>query len=270
MEDGLKQRSDLLWAGDAPSTRGPRRALASAEVVQAAIALADREGLAALTMQAVAKEVGFTAMALYRYFPSKDALIDAIVDAAMGTPPARKGPKGHWREETAQWARAKRQMLMSRPWLAELPFVAAPHGPNWLSWLEGAVDALSGTGLAANEVFDMLHVLDGYVRGGSDTSISLAKARAQGMSDEEWGASVSTDLVRAIGNPSYPVLSALLTAPTQTRSKALTSRGGLMDGLDQTFEQGLQRVLDGIQFHMESQAAPAKAKRASGRRRSSR
>jgi AcrR family transcriptional regulator len=263
----LRQRSELLWDDDVRTGRGPKRAFTRDDVVQAAIGLADRDGLAALTMQAVAREVGFTAMALYRYFPSKEALIDAIVDAAMGTPPERVGVKADWREETARWARAKRAMLMERPWLAELPFVAAPHGPNWLRWLEGAVDALTGTGLAANEVFDMLHVLDGYVRGGSDTSISLAKARSRGISDAEWGAAVATDFMRAIGDPRFPVLSALLTSPSQSRSASLTSGGGLMDGLDQGYEQGLQRVLDGIQFYMESRTArPSRAAKVAGAR----
>lgn len=268
----LLQRSELLWNRDVRTTRGPKKAFTHDDVVQAAIALADRDGLAALTMQAVAGEVGFTAMALYRYFPSKESLIDAIVDGALGNPPASNGAKGDWRENVARWARAKRAMLMARPWLAELPFVAAPHGPNWLSWLEAAVAALSGTGLEANEVFDMLHVLDGYVRGGSDTSISLAKARSRGMSDEEWGAAVAADFLRAIGDPRYPVLSSLLTAPRQSRSASLTAKGGLMDGLDAGFEQGLQRVLDGIQFYMEShKTSPASvAKRAAPKRRPAR
>lgn len=265
----LRQRSELLWDDDVRLGRGPRRAFTRDDVVRAAIGLADRDGLAALTMQAVAQEVGFTAMALYRYFPSKEALIDGIVDAAMGTPPTRVGPKADWREETARWARAKRAMLMARPWLAELPFVAAPHGPNWLHWLEGAVDALSGTGLEANEVFDMLHVLDGYVRGGSDTSISLAKARSRGISDEAWGAAVAADFMRAINDSRFPVLSRLLTSPSQSRSASLTADSGLMDGLDQGYEQGLQRVLDGIQFYMESRntepAPAAKGARARAR-----
>ena len=51
--------------------------------------------------------------------------------------------KGHL--EVLQWARAKRAMLCARPWLAELPFVAAPHGPNWLAWLEALMEPLSRT-----------------------------------------------------------------------------------------------------------------------------
>ena len=114
----LRRRSALLWGSEARPARGPKRTLSADDVVQAAIAVADRDGLSALTMQAVAKEVGFTTMALYRYFPSKEALIDAIVDAAMGTPPERTGPAGPWRDEVSRWAHAKRAMLMSRPWLA--------------------------------------------------------------------------------------------------------------------------------------------------------
>jgi AcrR family transcriptional regulator len=266
----LRRRSELLWESEARPSRGPKRALTSGDVVQAAIGLADREGLAALTMQAVAQEVGFTAMALYRYFPSKEALIDAIVDAAMGTPPRRTGAKGDWRKEVSRWAHAKRAMLIARPWLAELPFVAAPHGPNFLSWLEGAVDALSGTGLGANDVFDMLHVLDGYVRGGSDTSISLAKARARGMTDEEWGASVAVDLARAIGDPRFPVLSALLTEQGQVRSAALTAGDGLMDALDEGFDLGLQRVMDGIESYIASRGSKRARGAKTARRRAGR
>src|SRR5688500_3474876 len=196
----LRRRSELLWAGDARPNRGPKRALTAEDVVQAAIALADREGLAALTMQAVAQEVGFTAMALDRYCPGKEALIDAIVDAARGTPPPRSGPKGAWRDEVARWAHAKRAMLITRPWLAELPFVAAPHGPNWLLWLEALAAPLARTGLVGTDVGQMLSIVDGYTRGASDTAISLARVRARGGSEAEWAAAVGADLGRAIGD----------------------------------------------------------------------
>jgi AcrR family transcriptional regulator len=66
----LRRRSALLWENEPRPTRGPKRTLSADDVARAAIALADRDGLAALTMQAVAKELGFTTMALYRYFPS--------------------------------------------------------------------------------------------------------------------------------------------------------------------------------------------------------
>jgi AcrR family transcriptional regulator len=207
-------------------------------------------------MQSVAKELGFTTMALYRYFPSKDALIDAIVDAAWGAPPQRPGPKGTWREEVERWAWAKRQVMISRPWLGELPFIVAPHGPNWLSWLEAAVEALALTGLAGAEVFDLLHALDGYVRGGSDTAISLAKAQARGVSMQEWKAAVAVDLVRAVGNPRYPTLSALIVSGLDRENT-----------VEDNFEFGLQRVLDGIETYVESARARTTSRRGGSRPR---
>ena len=237
----LRRRGDLLWATGARPSRGPKRGLSAEEVVAAAMGIADREGLGALTMQAVAKEVGFTTMALYRYFPSKEALVDAIVDAAWGTPPERKEPKGDWRSEVEKWAWAKRAVMVARPWLGELPFIVAPHGPNWLAWLEWAVEALALSGLGAGDVFDMLHAVDGYVRGGSDTAISLAKAKARGASAEEWMASVAVDLVRTVGNPRYPTLSALIQSGLD---RDIT--------LEDNFEFGLQRVLDGCEAYVKS------------------
>jgi AcrR family transcriptional regulator len=226
------------------------------DVVEAAVRIADEDGLAAVTMSAVAARLGFTTMALYRYFPSKEALLDAIVDAGMGKPPRPAEPRAPWREEVAQWARAKRAMLCARPWLAELPFVAAPHGPNWLAWLEAVVDPLSTTGLGAADMGEILSVIDGYTRGASDTAVSRARARARGTSDQEWAAAVGADLGRAIGDPRFPKFAALITAPSDGRPRTM----------DESFEFGLARVLDGIELYVNSQKA-GPAQRARGARR---
>ena len=256
----LRRRGDLLWTDGTRPSRGPKRALSSDDVVQAAMRIADRDGLTAVTMQAVASEVGFTTMALYRYFPSKDALIDSIVDAAWGAPPERSGAPGTWREEVERWAWAKRAVMVARPWLGELPFIVAPHGPNWLSWLEMAVEALALSGLGAGDVFDMLHAVDGYVRGGSDTAISFAKARARGVSAAEWMAAVSVDLVRAVGDPRYPTLSALIQSGLD---RDIT--------LEDNFAFGLDRVLDGLEAYVGSrQSSASRRTTASNTRRAKR
>lgn len=245
IDPALRRRSELLWDDRSRPTRGPKPALTPDDVVQAAIQIADEEGLQALTMQAVSARLGFTTMAVYRYFPNKEALFDAIVDAGMGLPPRPSDPRGDWRAEITRWAHAKRAMLCARPWLAELPFVAAPHGPNWLSWLEAVLDALSGTELSPADMGQMLSVIDGYTRGASDTAISLARARARGTSEEEWAAAVGADLGRAIGNPRFPGFAALLTAPSDGRTRTM----------EESFDFGLQRVLDGIELYIKSVTA---------------
>jgi AcrR family transcriptional regulator len=245
IDPDLRRRSELLWEDRSRPTRGPKPGLTPDDVVQAAMQIADEEGLAAVTMHAVAARLGFTTMALYRYFPNKEALFDAIVDAGMGSPPRPTEPRGDWRAEVARWAHAKRAMLCGRPWLAELPFVAAPHGPNWLSWLEAVIDPLASTGLRSADMGEMLSVIDGYTRGASDTAISLARARARGASDQEWAAAVGADLGRAIGDPRFPNFAALLTAPS----------GGQPRTMDESFDFGLQRVLDGIELYIKSATA---------------
>jgi AcrR family transcriptional regulator len=242
IDPDLRRRSQLLWEDRSRPTRGPKPALTPDDVVQAAIEIADEEGLAALTMQAVSAKLGFTTMAVYRYFPNKEALFDAIVDAGLGLPPQPPDQRGDWRAELTQWAHAKRAMLIARPWLAELPFVAAPHGPNWLAWLEAVVDSLSVTSLNEADKGQMLSILDGYTRGASDTSISLARARARGISEQEWAAAVGADLGRAIGDPRFPKFAALITAPSVGRPRTL----------EESFDFGLQRVLDGIELYINS------------------
>lgn len=238
----LRRRSELLWEDRSLATRGPKPALSSDDIVRAAMEIADENGLGAVTMKAVAERLGFTTMALYRYFPSKETLLDAIVDAGIGLPPAPPEQRGDWRAEVTRWAHAKRAMLCARPWLAELPFVAAPHGPNWLSWVEAVVDPLSRTGLSAADVGQMLNVIDGYTRGASDTAISLARARARGVSEREWAAAVGADLGRAIGDPRFPKFAAILTAPSDGKPRTM----------EESFDFGLQRVLDGIELYIRS------------------
>ncbi|MHB1327554.1 MAG: TetR/AcrR family transcriptional regulator [Gemmatimonadales bacterium] len=239
-DPALQRRSQLLWEDRSPATRGPKAAFAPEDVVRAAMDIADKDGLSAVTMQAVSARLGFTTMAVYRYFPNKEALYDAIVDAAMGLPPAPGSPRGTWREEVSRWAHGKRTMLCSRPWLAELPFVAAPHGPNWLTWLEALAGAFTGTGLSPADLGQMISVVDGYTRGASDTSISLARARARGISEREWAAAVGADLGRAVGDPRFAQFAAILTAPSDGRGRTM----------EESFDFGLQRVLDGVEKYL--------------------
>ena len=250
IDPDLRRRSQLLWDDRSRGTRGPKPGLTPEDIVRAAIEIADEEGLAALTMQAVAAKVGFTTMALYRYFPNKEALYDAIVDAGMGLPPQPAAPAGDWRAQVSAWAHAKRAMLCARPWLAELPFVAAPHGPNWLSWLEAVAAPLSATGLSPADVGQALSILDGYTRGASDTAISLARARARGTSEQEWAAAVGADLGRAIGDPRFPSFAAIITAPPDGPNRTM----------EESFDFGLQRVLDGIELYINSRKAVPRKK----------
>ena len=112
--------------------------------------------------------------------------------------------------------------------------------------MEAVVEPLSRIGLSAVDTGEMLSVIDGYTRGASDTAISLARARARGTSDAEWTAAVGADLGRAIGDVRFPAFAALITAPSAGDPRTM----------EMSFEFGLQRVLDGIERHVESVTTP--------------
>jgi AcrR family transcriptional regulator len=245
VDPALRRRSQLLWEDRSQSTRGPKAGFTPDDVVRAAMKIADAEGLGAVTMNAVASALGLTTMAVYRYFPNKEALLDATIDAGLGRPPRPTKAGGPWRAEVADWARAKRAMLIARPWVAELPFVAAPHGPNFLLWLEALLAPLARTGLPSPDLGEMISIVDGFTRGTSDTAISLARAQARGVSPQQWAAAVGADLGRAIGDPRFPHFAALITTPSDGNPRSM----------DESFDFNLDRVLDGIELYVRKRTA---------------
>ncbi|HMO11233.1 MAG TPA: helix-turn-helix domain-containing protein, partial [Actinotalea sp.] len=77
--DGLPPGFGAMWRAPEQGRRGPRPGLTVPQIVQAAIRLADAEGLAAVSMARVAEELGVTTMALYRYVGGEDQLVAAMI-----------------------------------------------------------------------------------------------------------------------------------------------------------------------------------------------
>jgi AcrR family transcriptional regulator len=146
--DDLPPGYAALWRPEPPAAgrRGPRPGLTVAEIVDAAVGLADREGSGAVSMARVADEVGVTTMALYRYLGGKDELVAAMYDAAVGLPPAQD-PGTPWRPALEAWCRAQLARAVRHPWLGAVVPPAA-IGPNRLAWIEAGLCAVAGTPLA--------------------------------------------------------------------------------------------------------------------------
>jgi AcrR family transcriptional regulator len=164
---------DLLWGRSARRGRGPRPVLSVAQIAEAAVEIADAEGLATVTMQRVAERFGFTAMSLYRYVPGRAELIALMIDTALGVAPAIDTPDG-WRPALRQWARHLCDVFRRHPWVAQATTQARPIGPNELGWLERAVAVLAGTGLTGAERVDAVVVLTGHVRNHSLADMGIA------------------------------------------------------------------------------------------------
>ncbi len=86
VEDALPRAVALSWGVAERPQRGPKRELSIERIVDAAIEIADAEGLAAVSMSRVAASLGFTTMSLYRYLTSKDDLLLLMQDTVCAVP----------------------------------------------------------------------------------------------------------------------------------------------------------------------------------------
>ena len=185
---------DLLWGTPQRPRRGPKPSLSLERIVTEAIALADAEGLANLSMQHLAERLGCAKMALYRYVPGKAELVALMLDAGLGDPPSappaepaapgQPGASGEepWRAVLRLWATTIFGRYRAHPWAIEASAGPRPTGPHELAWMETALAALAGTGLTGPERLDAVVLLNGHVRslvqvtsGGDDLEAEIAR-----------------------------------------------------------------------------------------------
>jgi AcrR family transcriptional regulator len=224
---------DFFW-GDRPApTRGPKPALSLDLIADAGIAIADAEGLAAVSMQRVATDLGYTKMSLYRYLPGKAELIALMVERGMGEPPP-PSPAG-WRESLALWTRQLMAAFVAHPWSLAATVGARPLGPRELGWMESALTVLAGTPLTGAERLDAMVILVGHAR-------MLA---AQVTPEAQLGAAIAA-VIRQRGEQ-FPQLKAAMTEAAAAAQQ------------DQAFDFGLARILDGLQCLIDARAAGAPA-----------
>src|SRR5690349_12515463 len=131
--------ADFFWAPRPRPTRGPKPALTLDQIADAAIAIADAEGLAAVSMQRVAADLGYTKMSLYRYLPGKTELVAAMLERALGRPPELGKP---WRDALTDWATALLAEYEGHAWALEASTGRRPIGPHEIAWMESALRTL--------------------------------------------------------------------------------------------------------------------------------
>jgi AcrR family transcriptional regulator len=230
---------ELLWGRAEPGRRGPKQRLSTDEVVQAAIALADAEGVRALSMRKVAEAVGVSPMSLYTYVPSKAELVDLMFDRVLAEA-AEPDPAGEdWRAKLAFIARERWKLNDHHPWLLDLALHRPPLGPNVLRKAEATLRALDGMGLDMADAALAAEAVQNYVTGALHTAREAREAERQsGLTDEQWFQIVGPMLEERIDLAAYPAIARMRdSGPKKSRSA---------DELTARFEFGLERVLDGL------------------------
>lgn len=233
--DATVPRTPAGPAAPTHRTRGADQALALGRIVASAVAVADAEGLAAVSMRRVAAELGVATMSLYRHVADKDDLLAHMMDAAFSRWQFPAEPPEGWRERLGLAARMLWQMFRRHPWLASAVSVTRPQAvAGALPFTEWALTALDGRGLDGQTVFTAHLTLFNYVRG---TAVNLEmEAEAEGLTGQD-----SEQWLDA-QEPAFRAILATGHFPTMER---ITAEGYDFD-LDELFEFGLQRLLDGF------------------------
>jgi AcrR family transcriptional regulator len=246
--NGIRIRLELLWGRRGRRSRGPKPRLRVERIVEAAIGIADAEGLEALSMRRVAEQLGVGTMSLYRYVPGKDGLIDLMFDTVLTEVKPPDTVPGGWQEKVAHVMRHDWDLYHRHPWVLQVPVNRPPMGPNVVAAFESSLRAISGIGLTAHEMLAVVSLIDAYVRGVARQSLDAAQTEQRtGISDEEWWRSAGEAMDAVIDYSRYPTI------------VQVAEDGGFdvpaHDPQDRTyFEFGLQRVLDGIQALVDTRA----------------
>lgn len=246
-ERNVQRTFELLWGTREPPSRGPKPSLSVDRIVEVAIEIADAEGLPNLSMRKVADRLGVTSMSLYRYIPSKDDLLELMLDMIAAPPPDPAQLPPHWRDALHWWATQNMSAYRRHPWLAQYPISHPPFGPNNLWWMECALRAMDGTGLTEQDMLAALIILTGYVRTEAQQQLALAEAAPHtGIGPQEWIPVYGEMLQRVIEDGQHPALAKVVAAGVFSEPS---------EGPDEDFEFGLTFILDGIEALIKTRAA---------------
>jgi AcrR family transcriptional regulator len=239
--EGIPASIAAAWGVRDQPRKGPKPALTLQRIVDAAVRVADAEGLGAVSMGRVAAEAGTAPMSLYRHVANKDELIDHMLDAAWYSPPDQAAADlggEDWRAGLSYWAWQMRAAARQHPWAIRIPVKTLPIMPNEVAWFENALACMAGTGLSEPQKASVIMLLSGYVRNLAATESDIAAAmQSSGLSPDEWMSAYPRMLIKLTDPQRFPALTAFIAAGVFEAA----------DGPDDEFIFGLDRILDGIE-----------------------
>ncbi|MEU7019252.1 GntR family transcriptional regulator [Streptomyces sp. NPDC046203] len=219
----------------ATGTPPPSGALTLERIVATAVAVADTEGLAALSMRRVAADLGVATMSLYRHVADKDALLTQMMDTAFAEHPLPGTPPPGWRAPLELSSRLLWEHFRRHPWLAPALSMTRPQLIlSALPFSEWVLQALHSHGLDLDTAFTTQLTLFNHARAIAMNLETEREAEADtGLDSEEWMDGQEPALLELLSGGRFPALSEV-------------ARTGYDFDLDALFEFGLQRLLDGL------------------------
>jgi AcrR family transcriptional regulator len=215
-------------------------ALSRAEIVDAAIAIADAEGSGAISMRRIAQVLRAGTMSLYWHVANKEQLLDLMLDALIGEFDVPE-PTGDWREDLRAQARGERATLLRHAWVMDFLGGRPPLGPNTLLQLDRHLAALDGLGLDVEATMNILGTMQTYVLGSVLREMQEARAQRDqdqaGITHEVWEPMRAAWRNRLAADGRFAHVVRFLDAGIDPDAE---------ETRDERFEFGLDCVIDGI------------------------
>lgn len=184
--------------GEQKSSRlGRKPGFTRAEIADAALEIADRDGLAAVSFRRLALRLGVSPMAPYSYFESKADLLDAMVGRALAKLISEQDSSAPWDQQLAQAMRDVRAVLTEHPTIVELITTHYIEEEQLDEFREHLFAIMRQTGLGRQEGADILRVLNDYVLGSVVTRIRRGRVRRESDYAFELGLEMLMDSLRA-------------------------------------------------------------------------
>jgi len=208
----------------------PRAPLHRERVLEAAMALADAGGIAALSMRRLAEELGVEAMSLYHHFANKEAILDGMVDAVFGEidfPTSRAG----WRAAMLRRARSARAALLRHPWAIGLMESRRNPGPATLRHHDAVLGVLRRGGFSVAAAASAFSLLDSYTYG------FVMQEQALPFSTAEELEAMAGEMLGQLPVEEFPYFTELVVQHALKPGYAYAKE----------FEVGLELVFDGLE-----------------------
>src|SRR3984957_14228210 len=228
-----------IWDVPEYGGRGPRARHHRAAIAAAAVSLADAGGIDAVTMRRVAAGLGMATMSLYNYVPSKEHLVQLMIDQVSGEYRYADSPPGRHpadrRAASLDLARQGRDITRRHPWLPRVMQRPPVFGPGALRYVEHFLGLLSGSDLDTGAKMEILGMVNGFAisYGGVQAGEAEEGARAGGPEGDRPAAG-GAGLVPAAAGAGYPQLAAALAGPPPPPRDA-----------DEIFDRCILRLIDG-------------------------
>ena len=220
-----------IWGRPERGSRGRRPEHSRTDIARAAIAIADRDGLAAVTMRAVAQRVGAGAASLYRYVATRDELVALMVDEVNGEFDLSHRADGAWVERMIELAHQARDIYRRHPWMLSALETTPALGPNACAYLEYALAVIAPTGADGRTRLEAVGVFSALVRSLSRSERDQGGARAAASGES----GLALQLADLAATRTYPHL-----------ADALADPGGAVASPEEQFDRVLRRVLAGL------------------------